>query len=227
MFVPGVLVLVLAQVGSSSAGQPATADSGKPSSSEIAQLHSKADAGDATAQVRLGRAYQDGNGVPQSDDEAVKWYRKAAEQGNAEAENDLGLMCRTGSGVEKSKEEAVKWYRLAARQGYASALFNLGTAYYNGDGVAVDDVMSYAWFLLAQAKGNENANDAVKRTSGDLSPSQRLEALFKIGQMYQKGDELPKDDGQSAKWYRVAADQGSGQAAVELAIMLIHGQGVA
>lgn len=225
MFVVAVLLIFLAPVGAPSVGQSPTNNS-TLSPSEIAQLRSKAEAGDASAQVNLGKAYEDGNGVTQSDEQAVSYYQKAAKQGNAEAENDLGLMYRTGRGVEKSKEEAVKWYRLAARQGYPSAMFNLGTAYYNGDGVPVDDVISYAWFLLAQEKGNKAANDAVQRSSGELSSSQRSEALFKIGQMYQKGDDLPRDDGQCAKWYRMASDQGNAQAAVELAVMMIHGHGV-
>jgi TPR repeat protein len=46
---------------------------------EINQLQTKAQAGDSTAQISLGKAYEDGDGVPQSDNQAVKWYRAAAE----------------------------------------------------------------------------------------------------------------------------------------------------
>jgi TPR repeat protein len=45
------------------------------SAKEIAQLQGKADAGNSDAQVSLGRAYEDGNGVSQSDRQAVRWYR--------------------------------------------------------------------------------------------------------------------------------------------------------
>ena len=41
--------------------------------------------GIAVAQFNLGGMYQDGEGVPQDDEEAAKWYRKAAEQGHATA----------------------------------------------------------------------------------------------------------------------------------------------
>ena len=41
-----------------------------------------ADQGVADAQFNLGFMYANGEGVPQDDAEAVKWYRKAAEQGN-------------------------------------------------------------------------------------------------------------------------------------------------
>jgi len=37
------------------------------------------------AQFNMGLMFEMGQGVPQSADEAVKWYRMAAEQGNAKA----------------------------------------------------------------------------------------------------------------------------------------------
>ena len=41
----------------------------------------EAEKGSAVAQANIGLLYEDGLGVPQSDKEAVKWYRMAAEQG--------------------------------------------------------------------------------------------------------------------------------------------------
>lgn len=46
--------------------------------------------GDADAQYNLGKMYLEGNGVPQDDSEAAKWFRKAAEQGNSKAQKVLG-----------------------------------------------------------------------------------------------------------------------------------------
>ena len=51
-----------------------------------------ADQGDADAQFFLGVAYQDGEGVEQSDKEAVRWYRQAADQGKADAHFCLGVL---------------------------------------------------------------------------------------------------------------------------------------
>ncbi len=42
--------------------------------------------GHAKAQHNLGVMYENGQGVPQDDAEAVKWYHKAAEQGHATAQ---------------------------------------------------------------------------------------------------------------------------------------------
>ena len=52
---------------------------------KIDDLREKAEKGDAGAQISLGLMYANGEGVPEDDVEAVKWYRKAAEQGHDEA----------------------------------------------------------------------------------------------------------------------------------------------
>jgi uncharacterized protein len=44
----------------------------------------------------MGLMYAEGQGVPEDDAEAVKWYRKAAEQGLAEAQFNLGEMYAYG-----------------------------------------------------------------------------------------------------------------------------------
>src|SRR5438132_2855022 len=102
---------------------------------DIPTLLSKANQGDSQAQVLIAKAYEKGDGVPQSDELAAHWYTKAAQNGNPDAQNALGVMYSTGRGVERDKQAAVRWYRVAAKQGSAVAAFNLGAAYYNGDGV--------------------------------------------------------------------------------------------
>ena len=69
--------------------------------------------------------YSKGQGVPQDDKEAIKWWRLAVEQGDAEAQCNLGVMYYEGIGVPQDYEEAVKWYRLAAEQRHERAQFNL------------------------------------------------------------------------------------------------------
>ena len=49
-----------------------------------------AEQGIAEAQFNLGVMYVTGQGVPQDNKEAAKWYRLAAEQGVAEAQFNLG-----------------------------------------------------------------------------------------------------------------------------------------
>ena len=54
-----------------------------------ADCRAAAEKGDAPAQNALGRCYAKGRGVPQSWEEAVYWYRKAAAQGSAKAQEAL------------------------------------------------------------------------------------------------------------------------------------------
>jgi len=106
----------------------------KDSDVQLSTLLGNANKGDAAAQFNLGVMYDEGDGVPEDDAEAVKWYRKAADQGLAEAQSNLGLMYANGKGVPEDDAEAVKWYREAADQGLAGAQTNLGLMYANGRG---------------------------------------------------------------------------------------------
>lgn len=195
----------------------------KPSTSDITELLKKANSGDASAQFALGRAYETGNGVRQNPEQAAVWYHKAAEQGNAKAQNSLGVLHWLGNGVDRDKKEAVEWYRKAARQGDASAMFNLGAAYYNGEGVAaVNDTLAYAWFLLSSEAGSSSGQEAAKRSKGEHGPAAFNDACFEIGQLYEKGEDLPQNLEIATTWYRKAADQGHTQAQIALATLSLN-----
>ncbi len=133
-------------------------------------------------------------------------------------------MYRLGRGVEQDKAEAVKWYRKAAKQENPTALFNLGAAYYNGDGVSVDDLAAYKWFLLAQTFGSQPAAEAVERMKREAVRRSQSDAFEAIGDMYQKGDDLPQSSSTAVDWYRKAAEQGDARAQVKLANLLLQGQ---
>ena len=65
-----------------------------------------------------------GEGVPENDAEAVRWYRLAAEQGNASAQYSLGIMYAYGNGVPLNTVRAYVWFSVAAAQGKESARTN-------------------------------------------------------------------------------------------------------
>ena len=73
---------------------------------------------DAGAQYDLGLKYATGEGVPEDNAEAVRWYRMAAEQGDFLAQFSLGVMYDTGAGVPENYVLAYAWFNLAAVQGY-------------------------------------------------------------------------------------------------------------
>ncbi|MBN1764740.1 MAG: sel1 repeat family protein [Sedimentisphaerales bacterium] len=59
--------------------------------------------------------YYNGEGVPENDEEALKWYTKAAEQGDADAQFNLGVIYDDAKGVPQNYIEAYKWFRSSER----------------------------------------------------------------------------------------------------------------
>ena len=173
----------------------------------LEELVRSAEQGDAAAQFDLGDRYFNGEGAPQDDGEALRWYRLAADQGYASAQVSLGFMYRNGEGVPQDDSEALRWYRLAADQGYASAQVSLGFMYRNGEGVPQDDGEAVRWYRLAADQGYANAQ-------------------VSLGFMYRNGEGVPQDDGEAVRWYRLAADQGLAQAQYNLSGMYLNGRGV-
>ncbi len=68
--------------------------------------------------------YNNGQGVPQDQPEAFKWYLKAAEQGNALGQNNLGEMYAQGQGTTQDLVQAHMCFNLAAAQGNTKAQEN-------------------------------------------------------------------------------------------------------
>ena len=93
--------------------------------SEFDDTKKLAKQGDALAQSILGYMYVTGEGVPENNKTAVKWFRKAAEQGNAYAQYNLGYAYDIGTGVPENDIKAHAWYSMAKTSGYESAKINL------------------------------------------------------------------------------------------------------
>ena len=76
------------------------------------------------AQFTLGNMYREGEGVPQDDKTAVKWYTLAAEPGTAAAQSNLGVMYYNGKGVIQDDVYAHMWFNIAASNGNKYATKN-------------------------------------------------------------------------------------------------------
>ena len=145
-----------------------------------------AEQGGAQAQYLLGVRYANGEGVPQDDGEAVKWYRKAAEQGHANAQFNLGGMYANGKGVPEDDREALKWHRMAAEQDHEHAQRRLGDMYSSGIGVPKDDIEAFKWYRRAAEQGNWYSQ-------------------WELGNSYAYGRGVPKDFVSAYAWWNVAA----------------------
>ena len=153
---------------------------------------SKAESGDAGAQMWLGAAYEQGWFGRTNFPAALKWFRKSAEQGNPDAQNSLGQMYEYGEGVPENLSFAAEWYRKAAEHvpdlgGAGQGRNNLGMLYLDGRGVPKDHVQAYMWFKLSGFDPNPNLSNANAR----MTPEQILEAE-RLVQEWQKQHVKPQ-----------------------------------
>jgi len=83
--------------------------------------HKAADAGNMYSPNSIGICYQNGHGVPQSDEQAAQWFEKAAKAGNPQGAYNLAECYFSGTGVVKSVDQALKYWGEAAKFGHPSA----------------------------------------------------------------------------------------------------------
>lgn len=142
----------------------------------------------------LAIMYDLGEGVPQSSEEAAKWYRLSAEQGYADAQNNLGVMYEEGEGVARNYEEAMKWYRKAAEAGNRDAPNNIGVMYMTGVGVRWDFVKACMWFNIA-GKGDPGATSNKGFLKKRMTPEEiaQAESLAKEWLSIRGRDKAGKD----------------------------------
>jgi anti-anti-sigma factor len=123
--------------------------------------------GDAKAQYKLARCYENGRGVVQDFAEARKWYEKSARQGFADAQHALATCHAYGIQVPQNYDEAIKWYRKAAEQGHAESEYAMGMNYTYGIGVQVDLARAEKWYQKAAAQGHAKAKEALEQLKAE------------------------------------------------------------
>ena len=87
----------------------------------IDQIFNMAEQGGVEAQRLLGAVYREGVGFPQSYEESIQWYRRAANQGDADAQYNLGVIYWKGLGITQDRNQTMALWRQAAAQGYEPA----------------------------------------------------------------------------------------------------------
>jgi hypothetical protein len=173
------------------------------------RVRDAAERGDVLAQFRLGRAYEDGDGVLPDDEQAHLWYRRAADQRLPAAEFAVGMDYARGRGVQLDNEDAVKWVRRAATQGYALAQYSLGMAYAVGKGVDRDGRTAIPWFRKAADQG--------------LAEAQFKFAVLSIAFSGLLGTGVGNGVGAAVESLREAADTDLGQAQFVLGLIYLQG----
>lgn len=164
--------------------------------------------GDAAAQHNLAVLYDHGQGVPEDDELALKWYRRAAENGHAASQYTLGLIYSKGHGVQRDMREALDWYQQAAEQGHVESQYILGVLYDFGKGVPRDDEAAVKWYRQAAEQGDARAQ-------------------YNLALMYDFGQGGLDDAKAAVQWYRLSAEQGNAKAQYMLGVAYLQGDGVA
>lgn len=101
----------------SAASRSVDSSSVDPLPKSLQEVQKLAEAGDTDAQWQMGVRYHDGQGVPQDDAQAVRWFQLAAEQGNVTAQGALGAYYWRGRGVPADFSKAYFWSAIAMAQG--------------------------------------------------------------------------------------------------------------
>ena len=214
-------------------------------------LVTKAKAGDATAQWKVGKCYFDGEkGVMIDNKEAFKWFQKSAEQDNPFAKFYLGRCYDEGFAVivnytkaNAFYKEAVKGLDTLALEGNSDAQYLLGMCYDSGFGIEENISEAIKWYKAAAEHDNVEAqcelgfiyseDGRVKKSYADAvkwyksaAEQGNAGAQCNLGFCYEKGRGVTKSFNEAAKWYRLAAEQGLPDAQYNLAVCYENGNGV-
>lgn len=174
---------------------------------KMMDIFEAAENGFASAQNEVAFRYHDGDGVEQSDEEAFKWWMKAAEQEYPEALFSVGNCFQTGMGVEEDMEKAVDYWMRAADKGHGVSQYFIGVCYYNGMVLEKDPDKAFEWW---------------KKAAEQEVP----EAELNMGMFCMDGDFMPQSDEGAVKWFRKAAEHGSDEGSYQLALCYMDGRGV-
>ena len=145
---------------------------------------------DADDLAFLGSCYILGiRGLPQDDEKAVQYYRKAAEQGHVGAQYFLGTHYSlkathaklNGDSQDYDYEIASIWYRKAAEQGHVDAQYSLGNLYELGNGVSQDYNEAAVWYRKAAEQGY-------------------VDAQYYLAALYKEGKGVPQDYEEAYFW---------------------------
>lgn len=196
LLVASVVFIVLFGLGVMSSGDTVAAVAhrlgqltawNKAAPAPLSDLESRAVAGDADAQIRLG--LQLVNTSKPDYTGAAHWFGAAAKTGSLEAQYDLGVLTGEGLGVKRDPVGAAILFMNAAAGGFPAAEYRIGHAYQRGVGVPRSTTFAAMWYERAARHGVRPAQSA-------------------LAALYANGDGVTADPVQAFAWYRLAEEEG-------------------
>ena len=157
-------------------------------------LREAALAGDASAAYEVAVRFADGRLVPTNNEEAARWFERAAKKGFAPAQFRLGGLYEKGLGVKKNLAAARDLYRAAADKGHGKAMHNLAVLYAEGVDDAADYRTAAQWFRKAADHGV-------------------VDSQYNLAILYARGVGVEQNFAEAYKWFSLAANDGDNAAA--------------
>ena len=157
-------------------------------------LREAALAGDASAAYEVAVRFADGRLVPANNEEAARWFERAAKKGFAPAQFRLGALYEKGLGVKKNLAAARDLYRAAADKGHGKAMHNLAVLYAEGVDGAADYRTAAQWFRKAADHGI-------------------VDSQYNLAILYARGVGVEQNFAEAYKWFSLAANDGDNDAA--------------
>ena len=153
----------------------------------IDELRARANVDELPAMDEMARRLVQGLGVPKDQQAGAGWLLRAAQHGSAQSAFNVGVMYERGFVVERDSTRAVEWYRKASEANLPIAKQHLALMLREGKGVA---------------RNGQEAVDLLRAASRQgLAVS-----MFTLGDIYERGDLLPKDPAMALAWYAITSE---------------------
>jgi TPR repeat protein len=156
-------------------------------SAEVKALLRDAQVGKPDAQIKLGHAYRDGDGVDRNIEKAIELYTLASKE--PEALYALGLLYCNGNGVVQDFPKSKTFLEKSSGLGFADASDTLALLARDGIGEIQDPKLSHQWTLKAAAQGKPSA-------------------MLRCARQYEKGEGVERDIRKAFRWCLRAAESG-------------------
>ncbi|TBW28253.1 protein kinase [Gramella sp. KN1008] len=162
-----------------------------------------ANLGHAEAEFMIGKMYDNGYYLKESDSNAIDWYLKAGKHRNNKGYGNIGFIYY----VKKDYGRAMEWFLKAANEGNGVSMNNIGVMYIEGQGVDKNVEKAVDWYLKAVEKGH-----AI--------------AMNNLGKLYRNGKHVFRDYKKAMDYFKMAANKGNGESMNTIGVMYENGEGV-
>ncbi|KAL9096266.1 MAG: hypothetical protein Q9163_006456, partial [Psora crenata] len=132
----------------------------------------------------IGRMFLRGEGMEQSFDKALTWFKRGVKNGDALCQYEVGLMYLLGYGVKKDVMMAADYFKVSANEDFASAQVNMGKLFLDQGDVNA----AVHWFDLAARHGH-------------------IEAFYHLAEIYNNGIGRDRSCGMATAYYKLVAEK--------------------